>query len=73
MQMATVIGKRQAAQPGSALAEMALLNAILTSLPDSDPLHAKIGALFAEADREGNESWNLHYEAVLVEARRKIM
>jgi hypothetical protein len=72
LQMATVIGKRKVAQVGSAIAEMAFLNAILATLPANDPLHSKITGLFAE-DADEDADWNCQCDAVLAEARRKIV
>ena len=61
MQMVTVISEREAAQAGSALADMALLNAIVTTLSASDPLHSKITDLFAD-EASGGADWNRQCE-----------
>ena len=71
LQMTAAIAKRQTAQPRAALAEMALLNAILTSIPVTDSLHAKIAAVFLEDDPE--DDWNYQLDGVLAEARKRIV
>ena len=70
--MATVLGKRQAVQPSSALAEIVLLNEIRATLAVDDPLHSKILALFDD-DAEANHTWNATYDNVLAQARRRIV
>ena len=71
LQMTAAIAKRQTAQPRTAIAEMALLNAILTSISVKDPLHPKIAAIFS-GDDSGND-WNCQLDDVLVEARKRIV
>jgi hypothetical protein len=73
-QMATALSRRQLARPSSALAEMVLLNEILNTLSLGDPLHTKIATLLgAESDNLANDTWNQHYDAVLVDVRRRII
>ena len=70
--MAAVLGKRQAVQPSNTLAEIVLINEIRATLPVDDPLHSKIVALFDD-DTEANHTWNQQYDAVLAQARRRIV
>lgn len=72
VQMTAVLGKRQGVQPSSALAEIVLLNEIRATLPIDDPLHRKIGTLFDD-EADLSDDWGEHYDAVLAEARRRIV
>jgi len=68
LQMTAAIAKRQTTSY-TAIAELALLNAILTSIPATDPLHSRIAAIFSDDD----EDWNGQFDAVLMEARKRIV
>ena len=72
LEMTGAINRRQFARSESAVAEVVLLVEILKTLPENDPLYSTIRNLLAD-DSEPVDSWNVHYDRVLAQARRRIM
>ncbi len=72
LEMTGAINRRQIARSESAVAEVVLLVEILKTLPEDDPLHSTIRDLLSD-ESEPVDTWNVHYDQVMVEARRKIM
>lgn len=72
LEMTSAISRRQIARSESAVAEVVLLVEILKTLSEEDPLRTAIRDLLAD-DSEPVDAWNVNYDRVLAQARRKIM